>query len=80
MEPFRNNGIGHKLIRFSEKRIFDLSPNVFICVSDFNPHAQKLYRELGYKIVGELVDYIIPGHFEILMRKTAGPLKASKRG
>lgn len=79
MEPFRNNGIGHKLIRFAEERIFDFSPNVFICVSDFNPHAQKLYQELGYKIVGELVDYIIPGHSEILMRKTAGPLKGSKK-
>lgn len=79
MEPFRNDGIGRKLIRFAEKRIFDLSPNVFICVSDFNPHAQKLYRELGYKIVGELVDYIIPGHSEILMRKTAGPPKGSKK-
>ena len=55
---------------FAEKRIFNDAPNVFIYVSSFNKGAQKLYRRLGYRAVGQLKDYIIPRHSEILLRKT----------
>lgn len=72
---WRNRGIGSHLIRYAEERIFRESPNVFICASSFNPGAQQLYRRLGYEVVGELVDYIVAGHSEILMRKTIGPLR-----
>ena len=71
---WRNQGIGSQLIAFAEKRILKQTPNVFICVSSFNPNAQRLYQSLGYEIVGELKEYIIPGHAEILLRKTIGPL------
>jgi len=33
-----------------------------------------LYERLGYEVVGELKDYIVPGHSEMLLRKTIGPL------
>ena len=46
-----------------------------MCVSSFNTDAQRLYKRLGYQIVGELEDYIIPGASEILLRKTTGPLR-----
>lgn len=36
--------------------------------------ARRLYERLGYKVVGELTDYIISGHSELLLRKTMGPL------
>ncbi len=71
---WRGKGIGSKLLDFAEERIFGQAPNVFICVSSFNGNAQGFYRRLGYKIVGELEDYIISGHSEILMRKTISPL------
>jgi ribosomal-protein-alanine N-acetyltransferase len=74
LPEWRNRGIGSQLIRFAEQRIFGETPNVFICVSSFNPEAGRLYERLGYHAVGELVDYIIPGHSEILFRKTIGPL------
>jgi [ribosomal protein S18]-alanine N-acetyltransferase len=45
-----------------------------MCVSSFNHDAQRLYQRLGYQIVGELSDYIVRGHSEILLRKTVGPL------
>jgi len=71
---WRNTGIGTRLIDFAEKRIFRDSPNVFMCVSSFNQNAQRLYVRLGYQVIGELKNYIIPGHSEILLRKTIAPL------
>ncbi|HEY0305870.1 MAG TPA: GNAT family N-acetyltransferase [Longimicrobiales bacterium] len=70
----RGKGIGSALLRFAEEYIFQRTPNVFLCVSSFNTDAQRLYSRLGYKIIGELEDYIIPGASEILLRKTIGPL------
>jgi len=72
---FRGQGVGKSLIEFAETRIFRESPNVFICVSDFNKDAQGFYAKLGYQRVGELKDFIIPGHSEILLRKTTGPIR-----
>jgi len=71
---WRNSGIGTRLIGFAEQRIFQDSPNVFMCVSSFNQHAQRLYERLGYEVVGELKEYIVPGHSEILLRKSIAPL------
>jgi ribosomal protein S18 acetylase RimI-like enzyme len=76
---WRNRGIGSKLMAFAEQRIFKETPNVFICVSSFNPKALKLYRRLGYEVVGELEDYIVAGHSEILLRKTISPLSEFKK-
>ena len=71
---WRNRGIGTNLIRFAEKRIFREKPNVFICASSFNRSAERLYRRLGYEVVGELRDYVVTGHSETLLRKTIAPL------
>lgn len=75
LPQWRNRGIGSQLIAFAEERIFRETPNVFICASSFNLGAQRLYRRLGYEIVGELKDYIVAGHGEVLFRKTIGPLR-----
>lgn len=69
----RDKGYGARLIAHAETRIFLDSPNVFICVSTFNPGARRLYERLGYVVVGELNDFLVRGHGEILMRKTRGP-------
>lgn len=71
---WRNRGIGGQLMSFAESRIFSETPNVFICVSSFNEGAQRFYERLGYEVIGELNNYIISGHSEILMRKTIAPL------
>lgn len=71
----RNRGVGQELLAFAEERIFRESPNVFLCVSSFNTDAQRLYLRLGYELIGELRDYIVRGHSELLMRKTRGPLR-----
>jgi len=71
---WRNKGLGRRFLEFIEQRIFKEAPNVFMCVSSFNPQAQKLYERLGYEVIGELKDYIVAGHSEILLRKTIAPL------
>ena len=70
----RGQGLGRRLMAFAEERILRETPNVFLNVASFNPDARRLYERLGYEVVGELRDYIVPGHSEILMRKTTGPL------
>ena len=75
----RGGGLGTRLVEFAERRIFAETPNVFLCVSSFNPRARKLYERLGYKLIGELKDYLIRGQSEFLMRKTIGPLRAPAR-
>jgi ribosomal protein S18 acetylase RimI-like enzyme len=69
----QGKGIGSQLVAFAEDRIFRQSPNAFLCVSSFNSGARRLYERLGYQYVGELSDYIVRGHSELLFRKTRGP-------
>ena len=69
----RGKGLGARLIAFAEARIAEVSPNVFLCVSSFNPRARALYERLGYEYIGELRDYLVRGHSELLYRKTRGP-------
>ena len=74
----RNKGIGSILLNWAEQRIFSETPNVFMCVSSFNKEALKLYEKLGYEVIGELRDYIVAGHSEILLRKTIAPMTEFK--
>ena len=71
---WRGRGIGTDLMCFAERRILRDAPNVFITVSSFNTGAQRLYERLGYDVVGELEDFIIPWHSELLLRKTSAAL------
>ena len=76
----RGRGAGTALVRFAEARVFQESPNVLLCVSSFNDGARRLYERLGYVYVGELTDYIVRGHSELLYRKTIGPLATFRAG
>jgi ribosomal protein S18 acetylase RimI-like enzyme len=78
----RGHGLGTEIIRWAEERIFRDSPNVFLCVSSFNPDARRLYERLGYELVGVLRAYVVAGHDEILLRKSRGSwteFRASRR-
>ena len=70
----RGSGLGTRLVRFAEERIFRERPNVFLCVSSFNDRARSLYERLGYEMIGELRDFLVRGHAEVLLRKTLGPI------
>ena len=70
LESFQGKALGEKLIQFAEERIFQESPNVFLCVSSFNLKAKSFYLKMGYEEIGVLKDYIVTGLDEHLMRKT----------
>lgn len=74
VENARRHGIGTMLISFVEKRIFAVSPNVFLFVSSFNQIAQTFYFKLGYEKAGTLNNFFVNGYSEIILRKTIGPI------
>jgi ribosomal protein S18 acetylase RimI-like enzyme len=76
---WRGRGVGASIMQFVEHRIFNEFRNVFLCVSSFNEGAFRFYRRLGYHRVGDLTEMLIPGHSEILMRKTTGPLAQERQ-
>jgi ribosomal protein S18 acetylase RimI-like enzyme len=72
----RGLGFGSRLLEFAEERIHRVSPNIFMCVSSFNAGARRLYQRHGYEVIGELTDYLVKGHSEILLRKSTGPVSS----
>jgi [ribosomal protein S18]-alanine N-acetyltransferase len=77
---YRGSGVGTALVEFAEARIFSDHPNVFLCVSAFNAGARRLYARLGYRVVGELTDFLTPGQSELLLRKTRGAIGSYRVG
>jgi len=66
---YRNKGLGEALVNKFETIGFKRADRVFILVSDFNKQAQKFYRKLGYKKVGNIPDLFKNGISEILLVK-----------
>lgn len=73
----RGQGVGRCLLEYVEQTVFVRAKNLFACVSDFNEQARAFYRKLGYQEVGPLVDLLIAGFSEMLVRKTVGPARDS---
>jgi ribosomal protein S18 acetylase RimI-like enzyme len=67
-ESARGKGIGAQLLAFAERQAAGRR-FIFLCVSSFNHRAQELYYRLGYVRVGEIPDYVIDGHSELLLCK-----------
>ncbi len=64
----RGKGIGAQLLAFAERQTAGRR-FIFLCVSSFNHRAQELYHRLGYEQVGELPNYAVEGHSELLLCK-----------
>jgi Acetyltransferases len=75
---YRGHGLGTRILQFCEERILKISPNIFICVSSFNTGALRLYQSFGFKLVGELENFVKEGYSELLLRKTFGPTSGYK--
>lgn len=67
-ESERGRGVGTALLDATEAR-YPTARYVFLCVSSFNPRARALYERHGYRLVGELPDYVVDGFSELLMGK-----------
>ncbi len=68
-ETARGRGIGSELLRFAEERYRESHHHIFLLVSSFNLRARRLYERFGYRQVGKIPDYVIPGHSEWIMHK-----------
>ena len=68
----RNRGVGAAVLAWAEDRIRRDSPNVFMCVSSFNVDALRLYRRVGFEVVGTFKGFVVEEHDELLLQKRAG--------
>ncbi len=68
-EAARSHGVGAELLRFAEERYRTAHRHIFLLVSSFNQRAQRFYEKYGYKKVGEIPDYVVTGHSEIILHK-----------
>ncbi len=68
----RGQGVGTRLLAAAEERLGKHTADVFLLCAEFNSEAQRFYQRQGYKIVGTLPDYVMPGITEIIFRKQMG--------
>ena len=71
----RGKGLGRLLLAHVEAAVFARVKNLFACVSDFNDLARHFYKKQGYREIGPMPNFLIPGSAEILLRKTSGPAR-----
>jgi [ribosomal protein S18]-alanine N-acetyltransferase len=71
----RGRGLGAALLAHLETMVFARARNFFVCVSDFNEGARRFYARRGYAQVGTLPDLLVRGSAELLLRKSAGPVR-----
>lgn len=64
----RSQGVGAKLLQFAEER-YRGRDHLFLLVSSFNGRAQQFYRRHGFEFIGELKDYVVSGHSELIFHK-----------
>ena len=64
----RSRGVGAQLLSFAEEHYKDRG-HLFLLVSSFNHRSQQFYRRHGFEFVGELKDYIVTGHSELIFHK-----------
>lgn len=64
----QGRGLGSQLMLFAERRCHERN-HLFLLVSSFNSRAQQFYRRHGYEFVGELKDYLVNGHSELIFHK-----------
>jgi len=66
----RGQGIGKMLLKHVEDICFTEYSKLFLVVSDFNPDAKRLYKKLGYIVIGDIPSLYREGITECLMMKS----------
>ncbi len=64
----RGAGVGARLLAFAERR-YPAAQHIFLCVTNINEGARRLYERIGYSKVGEIPDFSGPGFSELIMHK-----------
>ncbi|MDP4268479.1 MAG: N-acetyltransferase [Bacteroidota bacterium] len=66
----RGQGIGKVLLKFIEDVYCKKYSKLFLVVADFNPDAKRLYKDIGYSIIGDIPNLYRKGITECLMMKS----------
>ncbi len=66
-ENWHGRGTGGRLLAAAESVG---NGELTLLVSDFNAGARRFYRRNGYREVGGLTDFVLPGVTEMILRKT----------
>lgn len=69
LPAFQGQGIGSRVVAWFEAEARLKGRNAWLCVSAFNPGAQRLYRAHGFELIATLDDLVRDGDDELLMRK-----------
>lgn len=64
-------GIGSRLLRHAEARVFGQADDMFLLVNSRNAAARRFYERHGYVACGTLEAYVAPGLDEVLLRRRA---------
>ena len=67
--PYLGKGLGQQMLLELEERVAGFASNLTLLVADFNERAQEFYRRNGYKKVGSLNDFVLPGVSELIFYK-----------
>jgi ribosomal protein S18 acetylase RimI-like enzyme len=70
---FRSRGVGAALLEHVEASYRGRSRHLFLCVSSFNPRAQRFYERHGFEPIGTLRAFLIEEADEILLHKRLAP-------
>lgn len=69
----RGHGIGSRLLDHVAALVSPPARHLFLCVSDFNHDARRLYARHGFVQVGQVDDYLVPGVAELILHKRLRP-------
>ncbi len=73
LPAFHGRGVGSAALTWLESEARGRYRNLWLCVSEFNSDARRLYERQGYVLAGRLDDLVFDGNSELLMRKRLIP-------
>lgn len=68
-EDRHGSGLGSRLLAAYEEACGGAAGGCFLLTSDFNTGAQRFYQRHGYRQVGQLPDFAVPGVAELVFWK-----------
>lgn len=69
LPEFQGQGIGEHLLQAVEAAAAKNVDDIFLLVTDSNTGAQRFYQRQGYRQVGSIPDYVVPGIAEFIFHK-----------
>jgi ribosomal protein S18 acetylase RimI-like enzyme len=65
----QGRGVGARLLDHAEEQLRDRSRHLFLLASEFNEGAQRFYARQGYRQIGAIPEFVLPGVAEQIWMK-----------